>query len=215
MKTIRQVAFCPHCGNEAPQRLICTHKYTRHRYAKGSDSPSINYPSAYYVAICETCNHILLYHTINEIKESKDFHLAERFWPDPKDHSVDLPETVRECYEEAKRIKKIAPDAFAGQIRKALEAICQERKAKGDTLHQCLKELESRGEFPHTLAEIANTLRLVGNEAVHKPGKIVKPEYVQAIDEFFYAVIAYVYVFPRRLEEFKEFWTKQINSEDV
>ena len=58
METIRNVAFCPHCGNKAPQRLIHTH----HCVEVDTDAKAPNLPEAYFVAVCETCNELLVVH---------------------------------------------------------------------------------------------------------------------------------------------------------
>jgi hypothetical protein len=64
-----------------------------------------------------------------------------------------------------------------------------------------LKELAERGEIPPVLAQVTHILRMLGNIGAH--GKI-EARHVQAIDEFFHAVVEYIYVAPRRVKEFQD-----------
>ena len=67
-----------------------------------------------------------------------------------------------------------------------------------------LGELADRGEIPTTLAEVTDVLRLLGNVGAHAAEESIKPWQVNAIDEFFRAVVEYVYVAPSKLKEFRE-----------
>ena len=202
----RKVAYCPHCGNKAPQRLI----HSQHTCGVGYD---INGPSfdeqtdvlvSYFVASCETCNSVLLYQSVGSMLEDGEFTHAELVWPHPGRLSSSVPLSVTAIYDEAARIKNLAPNAFAVQIRRALEALCADRGAKRAVLQKMLKELADRREIPATLAEFTDVLRLLGNVGAHAASESVKPWQVYALDEFFRAVVEYVYVAPSKLKEFKE-----------
>jgi glutamate-1-semialdehyde aminotransferase len=108
---------------------------------------------------------------------------------------------VRRCYEEAAAIQRLAPNAFANQIRRALEALCRDRSAAGNTLAANLRDLAARGEIPAVLAEMTDILRLFGNIGSHADEANVEAGDVDAIDEFFRAVVEYVYVAPHRVSE--------------
>jgi hypothetical protein len=203
MEVIRRVAFCPHCGNRAPQRHIYTQEYLGQGYSMDGTLSDDTLPCAYYVAVCETCNEILLYHSFIDIVEDKDFHRTELIWPDPGVLHQSVPKTIAECYSEAARIKNLTPNAFAVQIRRALEALCDDRGAKKGNLQSRLQDLASRGEIPPVLAEITDVLRLLGNIGAHAADQNIKPGHVPAIDNFFRAIIEYVYVAPSKLKEFQ------------
>lgn len=177
-----------------------------------------NIPCAYYVAVCETCNEILLYYAFINVVEDKDFHHAELIWPDPGVLHQSVPKAIAECYIEAARIKNLAPNAFAVQIRRALEALCDDRGAKKGILQLRLQDLVSRGEIPPVLAEMTNMLRLLGNIGAHAADQSVKPGHVLAIDDFFHVITEYVYVAPSKLKEFRDrhkgFITKKDTSND-
>ena len=220
MKTIRRVAFCPHCGNRAPQRLIHTQEYEEQGYSmNGSLIDDVDLTCVCYVAVCETCNNILLYQAFINIPEDENFHLTDLIWPDRGVLHRAVPKAITECYAEAARIKNLAPNAFAVQIRRALEALCDDRGTKKGTLQHRLRDLASRGEIPPVLVEMTDVLRLLGNIGAHAADQSVKPGHVHSIDGFFRAIIEYVYVAPSKLKEFHDtlahLGTKQDTSDDA
>jgi hypothetical protein len=157
-----------------------------------------------FVVVCETCDHVLLYENMGDQLGNSEFESAELEYPKGGRLSIDVPQTIRGVYDEAARIKEIAPNAFAVQVRRALEALCEDRAAKGRSLAERLKELSTRAEIPPVLAEMTDVLRLIGNMGAHGIGETVHPLQANAIDEFFKAVIEYVYVAPAKLRAFKE-----------
>ena len=133
-----------------------------------------------------------------------EFEKADLVYPKAGRLSAGVPKTIREVYDEAARIREIAPNAFAVQIRRALEALCEDRAAKGHSLVEKLKDLSARAGIPPVLAEMTDVLRLIGNIGAHGVGESVHPSQASAIDEFFKAVVEYVYVAPAKLRAFKE-----------
>ena len=203
MEEIRKVAYCPSCGNKSPQKLI----HAQHCSDVGYDyegEEEIDMPMVYYIAACETCNGILLYQSVGHILEEKFFNQADLVYPQSGELHKSVPERVAKIYREAARIKNLAPNAFAVQIRRALEALCEDRGAKKNILQKQLEELADRREIPAKLAELTEVLRIVGNIGAHAVDEEVRPWQVYAIDEFFRAVIEYVYVAPGKFEEYKE-----------
>ena len=196
----RRVLFCPQCGNVAPQVLRYTHRC--HEEEWSYDGESVDLPAVYFVVSCETCDGFLVYGGVGPIPDN-DFAKVELLWPEVGLHRS-VPKKVSEIYAEAARIRRIAPNAFATQIRRALEAICEDRKAKPGPLVQRLLDLAARGEIPPTLAELSDTLRTIGNTGAHATDSRVEQWQVYSIDEFFRAIIEYLYVAPSKLAQFKK-----------
>jgi hypothetical protein len=67
-----------------------------------------------------------------------------------------------------------------------------------------LSELARRGDLPPVLAEMTDVLRLLGNMGAHASDQPVKASQVDALDEFFRAVIEYIYIAPDRLRRFQK-----------
>lgn len=194
----RAIAFCAHCGNEVPQTLV-------------SYYPTPKRDKLFCLVSCETCGQPLFY--VGPYPErvsgsalmaggpSLNLKSKQLLWPPSNQLHPCVPQSVRECYEEAAQIKSRSPHGFANQIRRALEALCIDRNAKGNVLAQQLKDLGDKGEIPPKLTEMTDILRLLGNLGSHAAKDKVHPEFVPAIDEFFRAVVEYVYVAPHRVNE--------------
>lgn len=198
----RHIGFCPHCGNRSPQRIALVHSYRESWYSEdGTEIPDSENPdSEAIVCICETCNAVLLYDGVSQGETGS--------WPElvfPRDTQINraVPVAIRNIYGEAALVKRNAPNAFAMLIRKGLEAICDDRGALNDTLAARLKHLSERGEIPPVLAELTDVLRVVGNTAAHGSLQVITPPMTWAIDDFFRAIVEYIYVAPNKLDEFK------------
>jgi hypothetical protein len=161
---------------------------------------------SYFVCACETCKELILRSAISmpsSIPKDTLFITAPIQWPNPNQLHESVPESIRTIYDEAIRIRLLAPNAFAVQIRRALEAMCKDRGAKKGVLQVMLKELASRGEIPPVLAEMTDVLRLLGNIGAHASDESITPSQARAINEFFRAIIEYVYIAPSKLQEFR------------
>ncbi len=202
MEHIRSVAYCSHCGNRATQRLINVQRFLTYGFRADGTREDHDYISAYYIAVCETCSKILLYlDEFNDFGE-ESFVNASLVWPEPRILHHSIPKHVRSCYEEADRIRHFAPNAFAGQIGRALEAMCDDRGAVKGKLQDRLQELADRKEIPPVLAEMTHVLRHQRNIGAHADDDSVKPGHVHIIDDFFRVIVEYVYVVPSKLKEF-------------
>jgi hypothetical protein len=204
MQAIRNVALCPHCGNRAPQRLVHRQEFFTSGYHLDGRRAESDYEAAYFVAVCDTCHEVLVYLAEVHIPPDARFSEAELMWPDSGRLPLSVPEIIRSCYEEAARIKNLAPNAFAVQVRRATEALCEDRGQTAGSLHQRLQKLAATGEIPAVLAEMTDLLRLLGNVGAHASSQPVRPGHVRAIDEFFRAIVEYVYIAPGKVREFRE-----------
>ncbi|MGJ0429344.1 DUF4145 domain-containing protein [Methylobacter sp.] len=199
----RHIGFCPHCGNRTPQRIALVHTYRESWFAEdGTELPDDEGPDCEaIVCICETCSSVLLYDGISQDETG--------YWPElryPKGFQLhkSVPASIQGIYKEAALVKRNAPNAFAMLIRKGLEAICDDRGTSNGTLASRLKHLSNAGEIPPALAEVTDALRIVGNTAAHGPLQVITQPMTWAIDDFFRAIIEYVYIAPSKLEEFKK-----------
>jgi hypothetical protein len=132
------------------------------------------------------------------------FRHSSLIWPEPAISGSSVPAAVAAIYREAAVVKRLSPNSFAVQIRRALEAVCADKGAGGRLLYDMLTELGRRGDLPPVLAEMTDVLRLLGNVGAHASDRTVRPSQVDALDEFFRAVIEYVYIAPAKLHRFRE-----------
>ncbi len=216
MNEIRNIAFCAHCGNTAPQKLVLNHSCREDGYNNEGIRSEGEIPVEYYVAVCETCNAILLYYDFGGTLDEKDFTSSDLVYPKKNEMDASVPASVKSCYSEADRIKNLAPNAYAVLIRRALEAICDDRSVGKGSLQQRLQILAERGELPANLVEMTTVLRLLGNIGAHGVTQGVTVPDAWAMDGFFWAIIEYVYIAPKRLKEFRRSLEKRkfkINKE--
>ena len=203
-----QVAYCPHCGNTAPQDLSSVFLCIEHAQ---QDVPSFPVRAAarkdarsYVMTQCCTCNHVLLYEAKRDdgvVRLDK----AVLLWPEAGRLHNAIPEKVRDSYEKAARLKPIHPPAFANQIGVAMERLCKDQRAEGGTLAAKLRDLRAKHILPDILADMAEKVRAFRNLGSHADDDDeVTPADADAIDEFFRAVVEYVYVAPYRVAEVKK-----------
>ena len=200
-KRFTKIAFCPHCGNETTHLLLYIHNceeiYT-------IDDKEVSSPMHYYFTVCETCKHPLLYGDLITCTDEEHFQTSYLYWPKEKLLSKNVPQRIKEYYEEAIKIKKRSSSSFAGQIRKCLEALCDARKIKKGKLFNRLEVLANNGEIPKHFTEMADILRFFGNIGTHSSEINMRSLPVDTIDDFFTAIIEYVYGFPSRIKEIKQ-----------
>ncbi|TFG75547.1 MAG: DUF4145 domain-containing protein [Thermodesulfobacteriales bacterium] len=201
-KEIRCVAFCPHCNNRAPQTLVHTQEFET-TVPSGAGDEETEIVAHYYVVSCDTCKGILIYADVFTDGDETNFIDYFLVWPEKKTLPFPVPKHIKQIYEEAVVIQKASPDAFAVQIRRGLEAICIDRGIKEKNLQAALKRLAEKGEIPKVLAEVTDVLRLLGNVGAHWTGQHVHPSQTPALDDFFKAIVEYIYVAPNKLLEFK------------
>lgn len=193
--------ICPHCGNKTPHKLIFKHTYQLDAYnPDGSLFNDVAFECFYQLFECSTCHNISLYQYV-DFEDEDDATL--RF---PKGYDLDkaIPYSVASNYKEAKQVQRISPNAFAVLIRRALEAMCDDRNVAPGRLQKRLEELSKRGEIPLVLAEITSVLRVLGNSGAHNTNQNVTVPMTWVMDKFFRTLVEYVYIAPHQLEEFKK-----------
>ena len=115
-----------------------------------------------------------------------------------------VPEQIRNAYKSAKKIIHISPGGFCVLARRALEAICDERGAKGMDLHKKLDDLSTKNIIPPTLLKMSHQIRSLGNVGAHIGKFEPNLQDATSIDEFFLAVVEYVYIAPEKLKRIEQ-----------
>jgi len=125
-------------------------------------------------------------------------------FPSNVDLDASIPEIVASNYRESKRVQKVSPNSFAVLIRRALEALCDDRGVSSGTLQARLAKLSEKGEIPPVLVEVTDVLRTLGNSGAHNAEQRVTVPMTWQMDKFFRTLVEYVYVAPARLKEFRK-----------
>lgn len=210
---IEMVRYCVHCENHVTQRVV----YQQESIGdfgiddEGELMPLYRYMN--FVAVCATCDGLSIRvgevsteHPLDDGDNRRSFWESKLAWPKKLNFDASfIPESIAEIYQEALKIKNLAPNAFVVQIRRALEAICLDQGIinKG-TLHESLKKLTGLGRLPPLLSEVTNVIKMIGNAGAHVGKLPISYVHVSAIDDFFRVVLEYLYIAPSKLNKFKE-----------
>ncbi len=82
--------------------------------------------------------------------------------------NLDLPDDIKEDFEEARRIHTYSPRGTAALLRLCIQKLCIHLDEKGKNLNTDIKNLVKKG-LPPKVQEALDIVRVIGNEAVH-PG---------------------------------------------
>lgn len=202
MNESKAVLYCPHCGNTSVQTTLLTQEFTDTFY-RLSSGDSEQEAGLYTVVKCETCDEILVYISYHNFLEQSETQFGDLQFPKQSFFPKAVPENIRKIYKEAVLVKNISPTAYVILARKVLEEICVEQGISDKNLSLALKKLAQNNIIPKTLSDATTLIRLVGNTGAHASNQIISVPQVWAIDDFLKAVVEYIYVAPKKIEEFK------------
>jgi len=146
---------CPHCGTYAQQHFTreVVSVWTKHSQKNESADNGL------VLRRCDKCDRLAVWHRKKLI--------VPRVLTGPPPH-VDLPETPKEDYEEARAVAADSPRSAGALLRLALQKLCKVFGAKGDNIHTDIGVLVKKG-LPAGIQKALDILRVAGNECVH-PG---------------------------------------------
>lgn len=197
------VLYCPHCGNSSVQTPLVTQSFLS-KFYRYSDGEMSKEPSTYTVAKCETCDEILVYIEHDNFLEDSDTVFGDLHYPKQLEFTDAVPNSIREIYKQAALVKQVSPTAYVILARRVLEEICVEQGVVSKNLATALNKLAQDNVIPKTLSDATTLIRLVGNAGAHASSNTITAPQIWAIDDFIKAVVEYIYVAPRKIEEFKK-----------
>ena len=201
------VRECPHCGNVTSQKPI-VEKITQTFKVFDKDGEEVDEFEEYYILTkCITCDKISLF---NGWELDDSFSNYAVLYPKDLKIGNEVPEAIRLSYSEAKKVKKVSSIAFLVLVRRALEFLCKEQKAGGRNLKAQLDDLAKKGIIPKTLSDMSDVLRILGNIGAHASEIKIEKEEIELVDEFFAAILEYVYVAPSKIKKLKDKLSKKL-----
>lgn len=121
------------------------------------------YPTgeALHICTCENCKSYLIW------KNDEMIYPIVSSVPSP---NIQMPQDVREIYEEARKVYPYSKKSSSALLRLALQLLCKELGKNGKNINDDIKSLVQDGLSP-MIQKSLDIIRVTGNEAVH-PGVI-------------------------------------------
>lgn len=199
--------YCPYCNSDKGIEFRYLSDYTDDCYSLNLKDPYIYiHKGRMFVSECVECGRLILSDDYGGKLPPELFDKAEIIYPDPLTAHESIPEEIRVTYDSAKRIQNLNSEAFVLSIRKCIEITCKLHGIEKGTLAKKLEKLCQELSIPALLAEAADSIRLIGNQAAHDIEDI-HPVNAQQIDDFFRVLMEYIYILPAKLK-----WFKSVNS---
>lgn len=182
--------FCTHCGQDTAH----TQRGTAIEHEDLDVGDGQIYPAEWTVLFmqCNGCGSTSIYVT-GEANDS-----LTRVYP-AQQRMVGVPDGIKKSYEAAKKIIHVSPEGFCLMVRSALEHVCNDKNAQGRDLKSKIDYLNQQGIIPETLGQMSHKIRTLGNNVAHAGGFMPTWQDARVMDEFFIALVEYVYIAPEKL----------------
>ena len=149
---------CPHCGTLSLMHYTCI-SFRGHKAISMTEN-SREGDNWINIASCQNCKKKTIW--IDNIYAYPD-EVAE-------EANSDMPETVRQLYNEAGLIYNKSPRAACALLRLAIDKLCNELGESDRDINKNIGALVKKG-LPQSVQQALDIVRVVGNKAVH-PGQI-------------------------------------------
>lgn len=184
--SLRASSFnCPHCHAFANQLWGAVYRFVEkcnHGAIPGG-----------FLGTCTHCNNFTIW------LEGKLIYPITSTAPNP---NQDLPNDIKQDYEEARQIAPLSPKGAAALLRLSIQKICKHLGGEGKNINNDIAQLVENG-LPVKIQQALDIVRVVGNNAVH-PGQIVIEDNNDTVNKLFglVNVIANVMITqPKHIEE--------------
>lgn len=175
---------CSHCG-------VISRQY-HHSSRKELNGPVSNQElNIIKSTVCEHCGNITLWL------------IDKMIYPDrgiaPLPNS-DMPDEIKNDYEEAAAISQKSPRGAAALLRLAIQKLCVQLGGKGKNINEDIAHLVKNG-LPSKIQKSLDIVRVIGNNAVH-PGQINtdNEEVVGNLFQLLNIIIEYMISMPNRID---------------
>lgn len=114
-----------------------------------------------------------------------------------------VPPKVKEAYEAALKTKSIDKYVCLMALRRTLELLLKDKGATKWGLKDKIEEIAAKGILPDTLKEASSLAKMLGDTAAHDKDLEIDQYDVEAMAEFVGFVIEYIYVVPKKINDYK------------
>lgn len=198
-KPQERVLRCFHCGNET---FMCQ----TGEYSWGS-SDDFDFQFTYKMFACPVCHKITLIQFYRD-----EMMIDPDGWWDTEEtilfpiNSIDsnvLPETIKEAYEAALKVRNVDATACVLLLRRTLEIILKDQGATAWGLADKIEEIAKQGLLPDSLKEASFFTKKFGDSAAHGEKPIDQND-MESLIELTEYIIEYLYIIPFKIKEFKQ-----------
>ncbi len=204
---------CPICGTHTDAPIVCLHVTQQNDF--------VRLPSSYmalhnYLVRCTRCSSGLL--VVWSYGEEPDGHghtagirvlpLRASTFETDMIASDAVPRAILEDLRQAELAFYAGADYGAGLLlRRACQSIARHQSIPDDGLKGQIEEMARRGIITKSLAEMADGIRIIGNELAHpdpNTPSVITAEDVHLAKEFLEQMVRAIYVDPARARKLKE-----------
>ena len=168
---------CPFCNAYSQMRWSLLHAEQR-----GT--------TEFYEAYCTCCEEVSIWKITKfeweEIIGRQDYD-GEMVYPFKSTAPIpdkDMPEDVKVDYLEASDIFSKSPRGAAALLRLALQKLCRHLGEPGKNINDDIRSLSAKKILPPLVVNVADTVRITGNNAVH-PGEMSDEDFDQVASKLF------------------------------
>ncbi len=205
---------CGHCGNCTLMRIVRDFDCTV-EHSTGDWDPCPMYwieGHVYEVLQCPVCSQVSFrrYYWHDGMMEPPDINYEPLHPPVPS-APLGLPVAIRRAWEEAAKVRRVSPNAYAVHLGRMLELVCRDRQAEGKDLDHLMKDLAKRENLPPQILEIVKGLRLFRNVGAHgKPTEEISAAETSVLHDLARAVLEFVYTGPYLAAKADETYRKML-----
>jgi hypothetical protein len=196
---LTEVLNCGHCGNKV-RLIMLSHQMVKALEAHPIWEFDVEVHSTYTLCKCPVCEKITVRRDDDYSWAGDEKIRTNYLYPFQPELPKKLPSAVRRAYHEARAVKPQSANAYAVLLGRLLEAVCDDRGAKGEDLYKRLKDLAERGEIPAQLGQLAQRLRELRNVGAHAKQGELTAAHVPILDNMTRALLDYLYAVPSYLE---------------
>ena len=186
---------CPHCGVLSEQTW--SHSVYGNYIQKMPNGQNVGTTYALENTVIAKCTHCKMFTMWHNEK------IVYPFTGNVEMANPDLPDDIKNDYNEAKDIVNISPRGAAALLRLAIQKLCMHLGEKGKNINDDIASLVKKG-LPQSMQQALDSVRVIGNNAVH-PGTIDlndKLEIAYALFGFVNVICEVLISQPKKIQEF-------------
>lgn len=206
-KTKFRLLTCYHCGNRGLMPIEFVHEQNFGGYVYDTQGKAVDRELEetflWHLVSCPVCGFVTLMEEYNnECMQENDVETSI-LYPQCTINYTGVPETVKEAFESALKVKNIDKEICALSLRRVLEAICKDKGATGKDLNSMVQDMIARKILPEMFNDACWIIRQLGNSAAHADNIHFPKRQVDETMGFVQSIINYLYILPVKMKKMR------------